>query len=61
MDGLATTAVACKPANSNGSENARDDNMIKFCASNSEIEDVMKQQWLEEKRRKGSLGFEYVF
>lgn len=42
MDGLATTAVACKPANSNGSENARDDNMIKFCASNSEIEDVMK-------------------
>lgn len=43
MGEIAPTAVACKPASSNGTaENARDDNMIKFCESNSAIDDAMK-------------------
>lgn len=43
MGEIAPTAVACKPASSNGTaKNARDDNMIKFCGSNSVIDDAMK-------------------
>lgn len=43
MGEIAPTAVACKPASSNGTaENARDGNMIKICESNSEIDDAMK-------------------
>lgn len=42
MDGIAPTAVACKPASSNGTaENARDDNMINS-VSDSEIEDAVE-------------------